>query len=81
MQEKQNNYQLKHGNQENITKSKNKWISNMAKELEVFEEGLKAEIQIHLLKTTLKKCQIEKPQAIMKYIDSGWKNSFPFTIN
>ncbi len=60
MQEKPNNFRLKYGNQENITK-KNEWISNMAKELEGLEEGLKEEIQIFLLRTTLKKSNWKAP--------------------
>ena len=45
MQEKPNNFGLKYGNQENIKKVE--WISNIAKELEGLEEGLKEEICIN----------------------------------
>ena len=49
----------------------------MAKEVGL-EEGLKAEIHIDLLRTTLKKYQIGKRQAMMEYMDSGSGNSSPF---
>ena len=53
MQEKLNKFGVKYNNQENNTKAE--WISNMAKELEGLEEGLKAKIHIDLLRTALKK--------------------------
>ena len=53
IQKKPNDLGLKYGNQENITK-KAEWINNMTKELEGLEEGLKAELHIDSLKTTLK---------------------------
>ena len=53
----------------------------MTKELEGLEEGLKAEIHIDLLKTTLKKYQTGKRQAMMEYMDSGSRNSPPFTTD
>ena len=60
---------------------KAEWISNMAKEFKGLEEGLKAEIHIDLLKTTLKKYQIGKCLAMMEYMDSGSRNSPPFMID
>ena len=48
------------------------------KRVKIFEEGPKAEIHINLLRTTLKKYQIGKRQAIMEYMDSGSRNSTPF---
>ena len=54
MQEELNDFGLKYGNQKKSYK-KAKWISNMTKELEGLEKGPKAEIQIDLLKTMLKK--------------------------
>ena len=51
------------------------WIKTMTKELEGLEEGLKVEILIDLLKTTLKKYQTGKRQAMMEYMDSGSRNS------
>ena len=50
----------------------------MAKELEGLEEGPKAEIHIDLLRTTLKKHQIGKRQAMMAYMDSSSRNSPSF---
>ena len=47
----------------------------MTKELGL-EEGPKAEIHT---KTTLKKYQIGKRQTMMEYMDSGSRNSSPFT--
>ena len=55
------------------------WINNMTKELEGLEEGPKGELHIDLLITTLKKFQTGKRQAIMEYMDSGSRNSPPFT--
>ena len=46
----------------------------MAKELEELEEEPKAEIHLDLLKTTKKKYQIGKLQAMMEYMDSGSRN-------
>ena len=68
VKEKPNNFELKYGNQENIFK-KAKWKSNMTKELKGLEEGPKAEMHIDLFKTTLKKYQIGKRQAMMEYMD------------
>ena len=56
MQRKLNNFGVKYGNQENITK-KAKWITNMGKEL----EGLKAKMHIDLLRTSLKKSYQKTP--------------------
>ena len=42
------------------------------------EEGPKAEIHIDLLKTTPKKYQTGKRQAMMEYMASGSRNSLPF---
>ena len=53
----------------------------MTKELEGFEEGAKAEIQIDLLKTTHKKYQTGKSQAMIEYVYSGSRNSTPFTTD
>ena len=53
----------------------------MTKELKELKEGLKAEIDIDLLKTTLKKYQIRKRPAMMEYMDSGSRNSPPFTTD
>ena len=50
----------------------------MAKELEGLEEGPKVEIHTNLFKTTLKKYQIKKCQAMMEYMDSGSRNSHSF---
>ena len=50
---------------------KAKWINNMTKELEGIKEGPKAKILIDLLKTTLKKYQTGKRQAMMEYMVSG----------
>ena len=77
MQEKSNNFGVKYANQREHSK-KDKWISNMAKELEGLEEGLKTEIHINLLRTTLKKYQIGKRQTMMEYMDSDSRNSPPF---
>ena len=74
MEENPNNFGIKYGNQENIIK-KNEWKSNIIKEL----EGPKREIHIDSLKTTLKKYQIGKSQAMMKYMDSGSRNLPLFT--
>ena len=41
-------------------------------------KGLKVEIHIDLLRTTLKKDQIGKHQAMMEYMDSGSRNSSQF---
>ena len=56
-------------------------INNMTRELEGLEEGLKAEIHTDLLKTTLKKYQTGKRQAMMEYVVSGSGNSPPFTTD
>ena len=52
-------------------------ISNMAKELGL-EEGLKVDINIDLLRTRPEKYQIGKHQAMIKYMDSGSRNSSTF---
>ena len=51
------------------------------RELEALEENLKAKIHINLLKKTLKKYQTGKRQAMMEYMDSGSRNSPPFTTD
>ena len=53
----------------------------MTRELEGPEEGPKAEIHTDLLKTTLKKYQTGKRQAIVDYMVSGLRNSPPFTTD
>ena len=53
----------------------------MTRELEGLKEGPKVEIHIDLLKTTLKKYQIGKRQAMMEYMVSGSRNSPPFTTD
>ena len=60
---------------------KTEWINNLTRELEGLEEGPKAEIHIGLLKTTLKKYQIGKRQAMVEYMVSGSRNSPPFTTD
>ena len=57
------------------------WINNITRELEGLEEGPKTEIHIDLLKTTLKKYQTGKRQAMLEYMASGSKNSPPFTAD
>ena len=70
IQKKPNDFGLKYGNQENITK-KAEWINNMTKELEGLEEGPKAEIHIESLKAVLKIYQTVKRPAMMEYRFSG----------
>ena len=53
----------------------------MTRELKGLEEGPKAEIHIHLLKTKLKIYQIGKHQAMMEYMDSSSRNSSSFTTD
>ena len=53
----------------------------MTRELEGLEEGLKVEIHIELLKKTLKRFQTGKRQAMTEYMDSGSRNSPPFTAD
>ena len=53
----------------------------MTEELEGLKEGLKAEIHIDSLKTTLKKYQTGKHQAMMEYMVSDSRNSPPFTTD
>ena len=50
---------------------KAEWINNMTRELEGPDESSKAEIHIDLLKTTLKKYQTGKRQAVMEHMVSG----------
>ena len=57
------------------------WINNITRELDGLEEGPKIEILVNLLKTTLKKYQTGKRQAIMEYMASGSRNSPPFTTD
>ena len=79
MQKKPNDFRLKYGNQKHNEKAE--WINNMTRELEGLEEGPKAEIHIDLLKTTLKKSQTGKRQAMMEYMVSGWRDSPQFTTD
>ena len=58
-QKKPNDFGRKYGNGKKGNE-KTEWINNMTRELEGLEEGLKAEIHIDLLKTTLKKMSIGK---------------------
>ena len=60
---------------------KAEWINDMTRELKGLEEGSKAEIHIELLKKTLKRYQTGKRQAMMEYMDSGSRNSPPFTTD
>ena len=53
---------------------------NLIKELGL-EEVPKVEIHVDLLQKTLKKYQIGKCQAMMEYMDSGSRNSPPFTTD
>ena len=70
MQKKPNDFGLKYGNQKNTIK-KTEWINNMTRELEVLKEGQKAKLHINLPKTTLKKYQTGKHQAMIEYMVSG----------
>ena len=79
MQKKPNDFRLKYGSQKHNEKAE--WINNMARELEGLEEGPKVEIHINLLKTTLKKYQTGKHQAMMEYMVPGSRNSPPFTTD
>ena len=76
MQKKPNDFGKNNGNQKHNGKAK--WINNMNKELEGPEEGPKAEIQIDLLKSTLKKYQTGKRQATIEYIVFGSRNTHLF---
>ena len=53
----------------------------MIRELEGIEENPKVEILIDLLKTTMKKYQTGKHQAMMENMVSGSRNSPPFTTD
>ena len=77
MTRKQNNFGAKYSNQEKKNR-KAKYLSNMGKEIERFEEEPKAKIHVDSLRATLTKYQIGKLQAIMAYMDSGSKNLPPF---
>ena len=59
MQKKPNDFGLKYGDKRKHNE-KAEWINNIERKLQRLEEGLKAEIHIDLLKTTLKRYQIEK---------------------
>ena len=52
----------------------------MTRELEGLQEGPKPEIHIELLKKSQKRYQTGKPQD-MEYMDSGSRNSPPFTTD
>ena len=58
---------------------KAEWINDMTRKLEGLEEGPKAGIHIELLKKDTKKDI--KRQPIMEYMDSGSRNSPPFTTD
>ena len=45
----------------------------MEKKLQILEKGPKAKIHLDLLRAALKKYQIGKLQAMMAYMDSGFK--------
>ena len=51
------------------------------KELERLEEGPKLERHIDSLKMTLKEYQTGKRRAMIEYMDSGSRNSPPFTTD
>ena len=53
----------------------------MTRELEGLEEGPKREIQIELLKKTLKKYYTGKRLAMMEYMDSSLRNSLSFYLD
>ena len=55
---------------------KDKWIHRIEKELEEPKEGLKMKMLLDSLRATLKKYQIGKHQAMMAYMDSGFKIPF-----
>ena len=78
MQEKFNDFGLKYDTQNH--KEKVKWINDMTKELEWFQEGLKAEIRIDLLKTT-QKISIWETPAMMECMVSGSRNPSSFTTD
>ena len=78
MQKKSNDFGQKYGNQKK-SNEKAEWINNMTRELEGLKEGPKAEIHTELLKTTLKKYQTGKRQAMMEYM--VLRNSSPFTTD
>ena len=60
---------------------KAEWINNMTRDLEGLEEGPKAEIHIELLKKKKhwKRYKTGKRPDMMEYMDSGSRNSPPFT--
>ena len=76
MQKKPNDFGLKYGDQKHNEKAE--WVKNMTRELKGLEEGPKAEKNIDLLKTTLKKNQTGKRKDRMKCMVSGSRNSPPF---
>ena len=76
---KPNDCGLKYGKK--IHNEKAEWINHNTREQEELEEGQKAEIHTDLLKTTLKKYQTGKRQAMMEYMVSGSRSSPPFTTN
>ena len=57
------------------------WVNNTISELEGLEKGPKKSIHMDLIKTTLKKYQIGKRQAMMEYMTSGSRNSPPSTAD
>ena len=67
MQKKPNDFGQKYGKKKHIEKAES--INNVTRELEALQEGPKAEIHTHLLKTTLKKYQsLEKTRP--------WRNTW-----
>ena len=72
---------IKSNNNNNNNNEKAEWINNMKREPGGFEKGPKAEIHIDLLKTTLKRYQIGKRQAMMEHMVSGSINSPSFTTD
>ena len=52
-------------------------MTNIKKELEQLEKGVEAEMHLNLVKSTLKKYQIGKRQAMMAYMVSGFKTLRP----
>ena len=72
MQKKPNDFGLQYGNQKHYKKAK--WINNMTKESEGLEESTKVELR-RFTQNNTKKYQTGKRLAMMKYIDSGSRNS------
>ena len=73
MQEKLNVFGLNYGNQENNEKAQ--WLSNFTKELEGHEEQPESRNIHRFIQNNIKRYQIVKFLAMMKYVDSGSRNS------